>query len=209
VRRAALEGVLCVGPDRNGDEAYVVLDDWVGSNGRGPRPDGDASLAELGRRYLTAYGPASAPDLAAWSGLPLARARRAWALLAGELTEVSVDGAPSWVLSTERLDAGPRRRPSVRLLPAFDTYLLGYRSRQSQVDDRHARRVWPGGGWIHPTLAVDGRVVATWRLASSQVVVEPFEPLPSAVRASLEDEAADVGRFLGVPAALTIEGAGR
>jgi hypothetical protein len=206
VRRAALQGVLCVGPDRDGDEAYVALPEWVRTDGGGRRSGGDASLAEVGRRYLAAYGPAGPHDLAAWSGLPVPRARRAWALLADELTEVSVEGTPAWVLSRNRLDARPERHPSVRLLPAFDTYLLGYRRREWQVDDRHARRVWPGGGWIHPTLAVDGRVVATWRLASGQVVVEPFEPLPPAVLRSLESEAADVGRFLGLSTSLTIGG---
>lgn len=209
VRRAALEGVLCVGPDRDGEEAYVALPEWVRIDGGARGPGGDASLAEIGRRYLTAYGPAGPHDLAAWSGLPVSRARQAWALLAGELTEVSVDGSPAWVLSRNRVDTRPERRPSVRLLPAFDTYLLGYRSRESQVDERHGRRVWPGGGWIHPTLAVDGRLVATWRLASGQVVVEPFERLPPPVLRSLESEAADVGRFLGVSTSLTIEDSDR
>ena len=209
VRRAALEGVLCVGPDHDGDEAYVALDDWLGMDVTGTAVGGDTALAELGRRYLTAYGPADPEDLAAWSGIPVGRARRAWDLLADEVTEVSVDGSPSWLLAREGLDVGPGRRPSARLLPAFDTYLLGYRSRALQVDDRYARRVWPGGGWIHPTLSVDGRLVATWRLVSDQVVVAPFEPVPPAVLRSLEDEAADVGRFLGESTSLTVERADR
>jgi hypothetical protein len=204
VRRAALEGLLCVGPDRDGDEAYVLVDDWL-PPGRRPALAGDAALAELGRRYLTAYGPAGPHDLAAWSGLPVARARRAWELLAGELTEVSVEGARAWVLSGRRAAGGTGGRgPSVRLLPAFDTYLLGYRRREWQLDDRHARRVWPGGGWIHPTLVVDGRVVATWRLSSTRVVVEPFEALGPALLPPLDREAADVGRFLGRSTALAL-----
>ena len=203
VRRAALEGVLCVGPHRGGEEAYVLLDDWV-PTGRRPDRGDDAPLADLGRRYLAAYGPAGPHDLAAWCGLPVARARRAWARLAGELSEVSVEGTPSWVLAGTATEAAGGRRPSVRLLPAFDTYLLGYRSRDSHVDDRHARRVWPGGGWIHPTLVVDGRLVATWRLAGAQVVVEPFEALDPVVLRSLEREAADVGRFVGLSTSLVV-----
>ena len=208
VRRAALEGVLCVGPDRDGSEAYVALDDWVATDGRAP--DGDSSLAELGRRYLEGYGPADPQDLAAWSGLPAAQARRAWRLLGAELVAVSVDGARAWALSRDgHAGAIRRRRPGVRLLPAFDTYLLGYRSRALAVDGRDSRRVWPGGGWIHPTVVVDGRVVATWRLSPPPVVVEPFDALPPAVVRSLEREAADVGRFLGVSTSLTVEAGDR
>jgi hypothetical protein len=212
VRRAALQGLVCVGPDRDGDEAYVALDDWVGTDGRPRRAAADASLAELARRYVAAYGPAGPHDLAAWSGLPVARARQAWRLLAdaGELAEVSVDGSPSWALAGRTLDAGAGRGTlGVRLLPAFDTYLLGYRTHESQVDPRHAARVWPGGGWIHPTLSVDGRVLAAWRISSTRVVVEPFDVLQPAVLRSLEGEAADVGRFLGLPVSLTVEPAGR
>ena len=40
--------------------------------------------------------------------------------------------------------------PAVRLLPAFDTYLLGYRSRATYLAERYARRIYAGGGWLHP-----------------------------------------------------------
>jgi hypothetical protein len=82
--------------------------------------------------------------------------------------------------------------PVVRLLPAFDTYLLGYRSREHAVAAEHASRVWPGGGWIHPVVLVDGRAAGTWRVRGGRVAVEPFGPLPDGARA----EAADVERFL-------------
>lgn len=206
VRRAALEGVLCVGPDRDGDEAYVLLDDWVPAGRRRATGDADASLAELGRRYLAAYGPADPHDLAAWSGLPVSTARRAWKQLEGDLTEVAVEGAPAWLLAGTRVAGGGTvDHPSVRLLPAFDTYLLGYRTRESQVDRRFAGRVWPGGGWIHPAVVVDGWVVATWRLRGAHVVVAPFEGLDPSVLGPLEREAAEVGRFLGVSTSLVLE----
>jgi Winged helix DNA-binding domain len=164
--RAGLEGLVCQGPG----EAYVLLEDWIGPLARQSR---EAALAELGRRYRDAYGPAGARDLAAWSGVPMADARAAW-------------------LEDERTPppAGP---PVVRLLPSFDTYLLGYRTRELAVAPEHARRVWPGGGWIHPTVVVDGRVVATWRFNGGQVEVEGFA---GAAVPDTRSEAADVERFL-------------
>jgi hypothetical protein len=96
----------------------------------------------------------------------------------------------------------------VRLLPAFDEHLLGWRDRSFAVPAARARRVRPGGGLIHPVVLVDGRALATWRRASRggrlELRVEPFEELPAGLRTVLEAEAADLNRFLGAPAALRV-----
>ncbi len=56
IGRAALEGRLCHGPRRDGDENYVRLADWVPQE----KPPGrEESLAEPALRYLRAYGPAT------------------------------------------------------------------------------------------------------------------------------------------------------
>ncbi len=198
VRRAALEGVICCGPDDGGDETYVSLSDWVdGRAAAGPR--GDPALAELARRHLAAFGPARPEDLAAWSGLTLARARAAWQLLDGELVEVVAGGRPAWVRAGT--DVGPRGggRPAARLLPAFDTFLLGHQGRELVVDSRFARRVWPGGGWIHPTVVVDGQVVATWRFERGRapgVTVDPFAAFDAAVGSLVDTEVDRLAAFM-------------
>jgi hypothetical protein len=207
VRRAALEGVVCGGPPAGSADTWVAVADWLGAGRALP---GEAALAELARRHLGAYGPARPEDLAAWSGLPLSRARDAWRLIGDELTEVGASGRPAWVLSRTAAAladvGGPA--PVVRLLPAFDTYLLGHRGRALIVDDRFARRVCPGGGWIHPTVVVDGRAVATWRLARRsrpwEAVVEAFTPLDPALEPQLEAEVGHLARFFGSAIALAL-----
>ena len=207
---AALQGVVCHGPERAGKPTYVLLDDWVA---RGPALPREEALAELARRYLAAYGPAWPEDLAAWSGLPLGEARAGWERIAGELLEVEVAGRPAW-LPRDRAawpDEPPAGSPVVRLAPSFDPYLLGYRGRELAVAPKHARRIHPGGGLLHPALLVDGRAAGTWRSkrrpGGLDVVVEPFDELAAEAREGLEAEVADVGRFLGVPAALVLTGA--
>jgi hypothetical protein len=168
VAYAAMRGLVCRGPELDGDEAsYVLLDEWVGG-GRVLEPE-DA-LAELARRYLAGHGPAAPEDLAGWSGLPLGRARRAFELVARDLAEVEAGGRRLWAPGGSR-DTGPGARatrrgagnPVVRLLPRFDDYLLGWRGRDLVLDPRFARRIQAGGGWIHAAVVVDGRVVGTWR----------------------------------------------
>ena len=202
---AAMKGIVCRGPELPNDEAtYVLLEEWLDPS---PPLEPDEALAELTRRYLRGHGPAGADDLAAWAGIALGRARRGFELVAGELEEVEVTRRPAWSLqggSAEPESAGPR----VRLLPAFDAYVLGYRDRDLVLAPEFARRIQAGGGWIHPAVVVDGRITATWRLrrgrGGGSVLVEPFKPFPRARLVDLETEVADVGRFLGVEVGLDI-----
>ena len=173
---AAMRGVLCRGPLEGGEPTYALLDEWVG--GTAAPLAQSAALAELGGRYLAGHGPATAGDLAAWSGIGLRRARRA---LAGGAA------APPRVPT--------RRTPHVALLGHFDPYLLGYASRDLVLDPRHAKRIQAGGGFVAPAVLVAGRVAGTWRRVK-RAWLEPFEPLGEDVLAALAAERADVERFL-------------
>jgi hypothetical protein len=148
--RAALEGVICLGPDRGAKPTYVLLADWIGAGPKAPSLSKDAACAELARRYLAAYGPAEPDDFVAWSGLPVTDARAGWKSIVHELTDVEVAGRPAWMLKEhlEWLDEFPVQAPIVRLLPAFDTYLLGYQNRNLVVSPQYARRINAGGGMI-------------------------------------------------------------
>jgi hypothetical protein len=207
---AALRGLVCRGPDLDGDQAsYVLLEDWVGA-GRAPALGPDDALAELARRYLGGHGPAGPEDLAAWSGLPVGRARRAFELAAGELRELEAGGRRLWVPAGAPAAGDGPDDPVVRLLGRFDDYLLGWRGRDLVLDSRFARRV-AAGGWVHPVVVVDGRVAGTWRARRTggrlEVTVEPFTGrLPRGTGPGLEAEAADLGRFLGVETRLEVGG---
>jgi Winged helix DNA-binding domain len=203
---AAREGLVCRGPDRDGEPTYVRLSDWLPGAEPVEPIERDDALARLARRYLAGHGPAGAADLAAWSGLPLRDARTGLGALAaaGEVENVRIGGAPAYRLPGE---PSPEDR-SVRLVPAFDEYLLGYRGRALALDAAYARRIQAGGGIVHPAVLLGGRIIGTWRQRRADgrliVAVEPFRRLPRGTRAALAAEAADVGRFLGVPARLEV-----
>jgi len=196
---AGLLGVVCLGPDRNGEATYVLLDDWVA---KARTPAREMALAELARRYFAAFGPATVDDVSAWSGLPMSEVRSGIAGARANLAEVSVQGKPGFVLKQRLALRVPSVRTDVRLLPAFDTYFLGYRRRGLAVSPALQRRLQRGGGWLHPAVVVNGRAMAAWSLRRSglrgRLTVEPFEALTKAVRAGVDNEVADVGRFLGI-----------
>ena len=204
---AAGRGLICRGPDRPGDEpTYTLLDDWAPD---APMLDRDEALAELARRYLGGYGPATRADFAAWSGLPATETRRAWELIAAETAEVSVTNTTGVTSVADVVDVvgvvgvaddGPP--PAPRLLGHFDPLLMGYRDRDLVLDPAHTKRIQAGGGFVQPTVLADGRVAGTWRLdrraRQARVAVEPFTGLTAATADELAAEATDVGRFLGI-----------
>lgn len=198
---AAREGVVCRGPQRDGEPTYVRLDDWVVPTEPVDRTE---ALALLARRYLAGHGPAGAADLSAWSGVPLRDARAGLSAAGGDVEEVRIDGAPAYRLAGEPADDDR----TVRLVPAFDEYVLGYRGRALALDPAYAGRIQAGGGMIHPAVLVGGRIVGNWRQRRAgdrlTVAVEPFGRLPRGIGAALAAEAVDVGRFLGLDGAVTV-----
>jgi Winged helix DNA-binding domain len=209
IGRAALEGIVCLGPDHGGKPTYVLLDDWI-RRGRVVTLSRDEACAELALRYLSAYGPAAPDDFASWSGLPISEARLAWKHVEPQLIEVEIAGRPAWLPKTNAawLDEFPIHSPVVRLLPSFDTYLLGYRKRDLIVESQYAKRIHPGGGILHQTLIVDGWAVGTWKSKRQKnhldIIVEPFDTLSAEIHRGLEAEVTDIARFLGVQTVLHI-----
>lgn len=203
---ATTAGLVCRGPDRGREATFVLLDDWLPDGPTGP--DGDEALAELARRYFAAFSPATAADFTAWSGLP---SGRAIAALRDELESTTVDGRPGF-----RLGAGADSGPApgrLRLLPAWDNYLVGYRHRDAIVAAADRAQVYVGG-LIKASVVLDGRVVGSWRLNPPPtgagddraliVEVTLFSGHPRVSRRALAAEAADIGRFLGRPARLLL-----
>ncbi len=182
---ASSSGALCQGPDRDGQPAFVLARDWLAE----PRTrDRDAALAELAVRYLRAHAPAAPEDLAHWSGLRMTDARRGWAAIEDRLQEVATARGARWSLRDQR-ELAPRGL--VRLLPAFDEYLLGWKDRDLVGPAAAWKTINRGGGWLHPVVLADGRALGTWRRADDAGGLElhPFGRLAPAVRRAAEREA--------------------
>ena len=198
----AQTGTLVLGPADGRQQTFALLDEWV------PHPrrlEREEALGELARRYFASHGPATAKDLARWSGLTMAQVRTGIGVAGAALATLELDGIP-YLLAPETLDvAAPAAR--VHLLPGFDEYVLGYGDRTAVLAAEHSQAIVPGGnGVFRPTLVVDGAVAGTWRrtVKTREVVVEaaPFAPLTGPVTAGLREAAEAYGAFLGQPVRL-------
>lgn len=180
----AVRGIAVRGPMVGKEHAYVLVRDWLGEQ----KPiDRTQALAELARRYLVGHGPANDRDLARWAGLPLRDTRAGLAAIASEL-EQRDDGL---VELAKRPPAQPL--PPPRLLGAFDPLLLGWTSRDEVVGPH--KLLVTINGIFKPFALVDGRAVATWRLAGGRVTIEPLGKVTKKAMKALEADAADVERF--------------
>jgi hypothetical protein len=177
---ASYEGHIVRGPIVGRQHLFVRTQDWLG---RQPEPPPrERALAELARRYLKGFGPATAADLAYWAGLPLRDARSGLEQIASELTHH--DG----FVDLKRRAPAPRRLPA-KLLPLWDDALVG-----------HKDKTWLGeaggvfaGGMIGPAATRAGRVIGKWSAADGRVVVQPFD---GASAHGFAAEIRDVQRFL-------------
>lgn len=205
LRPAAFSGCLCFGPSLGQRVRFTHPRTWVAAPPP-PKIEAPAAAAEIARRFLAAYGPATYHDLARWwNGGGIATARQWIASLGDEAAQVDLDGAPAWMLAADARTLGRfRAARSVRLLPAFDPYVIGASWHAARLLPGDLRsRVYRPQGWISPVLLVDGFLRGTWRHelrgARVEVVVEPFQKEPAWVRRAAQQEADRLAGFLGGP----------
>jgi len=167
--------------------------------GAGELWSGPQALREVARRYLAAYGPATRQDFAAWWGESAAQAE---ALLGSlDTVMVDVDGTRAFLLKRDvrpLLSASPSG--AVRLLPAFDPYVIGAPRRGGLFPVAQKRRIYRGQGWISATLVVDGRIEGVWRQDRQgrklTLRVEPFARPSKSMRSGVLAEAERLALFL-------------
>jgi len=193
LKPAASLGLLCFGPGDGQLVRFTRPDQWLPA-WHGDQ-DPEAALLETARRYLRACGVVTREDYARWWGMLAPEGGRVLKRLGDEVVPVKVGGSAAWVLAAdaeEVAEASPA--PSVRLLPAFDQYVV--------AATRHAEQLMPGPfkdrvyrpqGWLSPVLLARGRMLGTWRQDLKgrrlQVTIEPFAKLPTTVRRRAEHEA--------------------
>ena len=198
VRRPCFQGRVCFGAPQGREVTFVRTDQWVAHKANLSPED---ARTEMLRHYLRAYGPATSQDFLAWSGMAAKDVRSSWDSTSG-IAEVAVEGQRAWMLREDLTQLSRKEgRESVRLLPSFDTYLLGHRDKGHLVDAAHYKRVYRKAGWLSPVVLVDGRVAGVWTHRKIRggwdVRIEPFRPLTRLEREGIAAEVEDLGRFLG------------
>jgi len=156
-----------------------------------------AKPATLVRRYLAAFGPASAADVQTWSGL-----RALGDVLEGMDDLERFDGSKGRTL----YDLPDAPRPDadapapVRFLPEFDNLVLAHADRTRLLDEQHRPRVVTKNLRVKATFLLDGRVAGTWKSErkgkKATLALEPFGKLRRPDVSALEREGEALLRFV-------------
>jgi hypothetical protein len=173
---------------RGGRPSYVHAESWHGAAASPTTPE------ELVRRYLRAFGPASAADVTTWSGMT--GIRGVLGRMGDELVHhVDEDGRALVDLAGLAL-ADPDEPAPVRLLGKYDNLWLSHADRTRTAEkDKRARWMGRNGGTGN-TVFVDGMLEGLWRAEDGRVEVELFRRLTKAERDGLDDEVARLEGFL-------------
>ena len=171
-----------------GDARFALAEDRLGP----------ADPAALVRRHLRAFGPASAADVQAWSGVKALKetvegmADELVALKAGRRTLYDLPDAPR---PGEDAEAPPR------LLPEFDSLLLAHQDRTRVIADEHRKALATKNLRIASTFLVDGVVAGSWAIerkrGTATLTLSSFGPLAKADREAIATEAEALLAFTG------------
>jgi hypothetical protein len=172
--------------------AWARTSAWLGEEPAEP-PEREA-LADLVRRWLRAFGPATVADLKWWLGSTVSAARRALADVGA--VEVDLHGEPGVVLPDD-LDPVAAPEPYAALLPGLDPTTMGWYQRDWYLG-AHRAAIFDTSGNGGMTAWWDGRIVGGWNQATDgEVFLQLLEDVGADAVDALQHEAARLTDWLG------------
>ena len=170
--------------ERRRADLFALAEDWIGP----PEISVRAATELVVRRYLAGFGPASAKDVASFTGLGASALKPVLASIELERLRAE-DGEQLLDLPGAPLP-DPETPAPARFLPTWDATLLVHARRTGVLPEEHRPKLF-GIKTPHsfPSFLVDGAVAGTWRYERGAIELEPFGRLAAATLRALSDEA--------------------
>ncbi|KRF15436.1 hypothetical protein ASG90_12115 [Nocardioides sp. Soil797] len=153
---------------QSGGVVYQYVDRWL------ERPLREPDAASIVRRWLRSFGPGTAADVTAWSGVT-----GIGAVIKGMddlVRHTDESGRTLHDVPDAPLAAGDLPAP-VRLLGTYDNVWLSHAGRD-RVTTPEGRKRWMGlNGGNANTVFVDGSLEGLWRVVDGEIEVELFRAL--------------------------------
>jgi hypothetical protein len=205
----AFQGFLINGPSEGNRVTFTRPDTYLKIWSGLPEPN--AAAHTVIPAYLGAYGPASPEKFDNWlmRGGSKRSTLKGWfadLLDAGALVQVEVGGQAAYARADD-VEGIAAAKPfdDVRLLPAFDQFVLGPGTNDAQIIAAKRRaQISKTAGWISPVLVWRGRVVGTWEVKDDAFQVVCFKESGKPPKKQIEAEAARIASYTGKKLALRI-----
>ena len=118
-------------------------------------------LRRITRKYFQSHSPATMEDFVWWSGLTRSECRRGMEGIADELVEEKYQNYCFFIHKSCRRRG--YRKGSPLLLPPFDEYLVGYKTRELVISSQHIPQAYTNNGIFFPVIAQNGRIIGNWK----------------------------------------------
>uniref|UniRef100_A0AAU2JPY8 Winged helix DNA-binding domain-containing protein n=1 Tax=Streptomyces sp. NBC_00049 TaxID=2903617 RepID=A0AAU2JPY8_9ACTN len=152
--------------------------------------------AEIARRWLHAYGPATEADLKWWTGWTLTDVRKALAAVGPE--QVRLDDGTTALVGPGDTAPEPAPEPWAALLPGLDPTGMGWADRGFHLDPAHRPALFDYAGNIGPTVWWNGEIVGGWaQRGDGEIVWRLLSDPGSAAEKAITAEAARLALWVG------------
>lgn len=170
IRMTEMSGLLCSGDLLPMKASYALTANKVKSTVKMNR---DEALMRFTRKYFQSRQPATLEDFVWWSGLNVSDCRKGIALL-GDTIHVEHWKGRDFYLTDDCRTRG-FRKGQFRLIPPYDEYLIGYKSRDIVLLPEHRHHAHNNSGIFQPIIAHDGIICGNWSPFKEDCQVEFFE----------------------------------
>ncbi len=157
IRMAEMSGILCSGDLLPMKATYALAADKVP---RVARVDRDEALLLLTRKYFQSRQPATLEDYVWWSGLNIGDCRRGIELMGNTIHEERWQGRTFYL--TDDCRTRGFRKGRYLLIPPYDEYLIGYKSRDIALSQDFRHKAHNNSGIFQPIVVHDGFVCGNW-----------------------------------------------
>lgn len=171
--------------------SYALVEDKLPKQNAIPK---DEALALLARKYFRSHGPAILEDFVWWSGMNISDCKAGLDAIKAELINERWEGLSFFRHQDSRTRGF--RSGTVTLLPSYDEYLIGYKSRHVALHPVHAHRAHNSKGNFWPVILLDGKVVGNWSVPGGKFQAEIFLPDARISQEALNEQVIQLDTFL-------------
>lgn len=167
IRFSELDGVLCSGDLLPMKATYALASKKIPQT---EKKDRDEALMLLTRKYFKSHQPATLEDFVWWSGLGINDCRKGIELLGDSIhiikphnftTSKKQNLTREFYLLDDCRTRGFRKGEYL-LIPPYDEYLIGYKSREIVLEPEHKHHAHNNSGIFQPVIAHDGIICGNW-----------------------------------------------
>ena len=170
IRMAEFAGILCSGDLLPMKATYALTAKKVR---RTERLDRDEALMRFTYKYFQSRQPATLEDFVWWSGMNVSDCRKGILLLGDRIHLERFKGRDFYL--TDDCRTRGFRKGKFLLIPPYDEYLIGYKSRDIVLPSEHKHFAHNNSGIFQPIIARDGIICGNWSPFKDDCQVNYFE----------------------------------